>query len=410
MRRRFSEAKNSATDIGESLYDAASAGRLAVVRQLLSQRISPEATNDDETPLYVACANGHLEVATCLLDAKANVNRTTRTNATPLYVATQFTHVHVATLLLKRRADPNLGMYGEITPLMLAARTGVFEMVHLLLTHGANTSLKSEGKTAVEWAAHEQHDDIVTLFRKGVDSSESQARIKAKKMTQTKNKDEPSSIWDSPKLTSRNVIVVEDDTEEGFDTVEVIDDDDDYRGVGVFAVMSPVRSPSRSRSPSPPLCRSTSSRSTSPQRCSPLRSRSPITHSRSPRVSRSPPRSPRSLPPSSERGFKKSLINYIPAAQYRAFAAAANGQDETDKLTHTNVGHRMLQKMGWQEGMGLGRQEDGMLAPVAATSKALSKGGVGLHTSTVRAEDDNFTKYKKMMMLAYKHRQARGPG
>lgn len=98
-------------------------------------------------------------------------------------------------------------------------------------------------------------------------------------------------------------------------------------------------------------------------------------------------------------------MSYIPPTQYRAFAAAANGQDETDKLSHNNLGHKMLQKMGWQEGRGLGRSEDGMLAPIAAKAKVVPKSGIGSHVgSVVTAEDDNFTKYKKMMMLAYKHR------
>src|SRR5437870_3890735 len=130
MRRtRFSETKGAEMWVGKSLYDVASEGETAVVRQLLSQGTPTEVAGESETPLYIASANGHLEVVKCLLDAKANVNRSTRSNATPLYVATQFGRQEVVELLLQRQSDPNLGMYGEITPLMLAARTGAFKMV-----------------------------------------------------------------------------------------------------------------------------------------------------------------------------------------------------------------------------------------------------------------------------------------
>eukprot|EP00884_Botryococcus_braunii_P020422 jgi/Botrbrau1/7063/Bobra.0165s0086.1 len=53
-------------------------------------------------------------------------------------------------------------------------------------------------------------------------------------------------------------------------------------------------------------------------------------------------------------------------------------------ISSDNVGFRMLQRMGWSEGKGLGRKEDGILEPV--------RGGVdpGVRLGLGKAEQDNF--------------------
>lgn len=69
-----------------------------------------------------------------------------------------------------------------------------------------------------------------------------------------------------------------------------------------------------------------------------------------------------------------------------------------------NIGHKLLAKMGWKEGKGMGAKEDGRTAPVAAAATADSLGlGAKAH-GTVEAEDDMYEQYRKRMMLGYKHR------
>jgi splicing factor 4 len=71
-----------------------------------------------------------------------------------------------------------------------------------------------------------------------------------------------------------------------------------------------------------------------------------------------------------------------------------------------NVGHKLLQKMGWKEGKGIGAKGDGRTAPVAAGAGAAAAGnnlGLGAEAhGTVKEEDDPFEQYRKRMMLGYK--------
>lgn len=65
--------------------------------------------------------------------------------------------------------------------------------------------------------------------------------------------------------------------------------------------------------------------------------------------------------------FKCFFLTNIFAFQYEA---VKNGDeyDESDykdnKLTDTNAGFKMLQKMGWTEGKGLGVNEEGRINPI----------------------------------------------
>jgi splicing factor 4 len=72
-----------------------------------------------------------------------------------------------------------------------------------------------------------------------------------------------------------------------------------------------------------------------------------------------------------------------------------------------NIGHKLLQKMGWKEGKGVGAREDGNAAPVAAAAAAagLKQDTLGLGAQAhgaVQESDDPFEQYRKRMMLGYK--------
>jgi splicing factor 4 len=69
-----------------------------------------------------------------------------------------------------------------------------------------------------------------------------------------------------------------------------------------------------------------------------------------------------------------------------------------------NIGHKLLQKMGWKEGKGIGAKEDGRTVPVAASAAGDTLGlGADAH-GAVKESDDPFEQYRKRMQLGYKHR------
>jgi splicing factor 4 len=77
-----------------------------------------------------------------------------------------------------------------------------------------------------------------------------------------------------------------------------------------------------------------------------------------------------------------------------------------------NIGHKLLQKMGWKEGKGIGAKEDGRTAPVAAGGSGGAGAAAGMRQDTlglgaqahgaVEANDDPFEQYRKRMQLGYK--------
>nr|XP_020471861.1 SURP and G-patch domain-containing protein 1 [Monopterus albus] len=75
------------------------------------------------------------------------------------------------------------------------------------------------------------------------------------------------------------------------------------------------------------------------------------------------------------------------------------------KLTVENLGFRMLMKMGWKEGEGLGSEGQGIKAPVNKGTTALNGGGLGVdRPAELTKSDDEYDAFRKRMMLAYRFR------
>ncbi|XP_014666326.1 PREDICTED: SURP and G-patch domain-containing protein 1-like isoform X2 [Priapulus caudatus] len=93
------------------------------------------------------------------------------------------------------------------------------------------------------------------------------------------------------------------------------------------------------------------------------------------------------------------------------FTAIQEGRDpdlsdyKEHKLTDTNVGYQMLQKMGWEVGKGLGSEGKGIVDPINKGQQPVENMGLGHNRPDNLAQgDDEFEAYRKRMMLSYRFR------
>lgn len=75
------------------------------------------------------------------------------------------------------------------------------------------------------------------------------------------------------------------------------------------------------------------------------------------------------------------------------------------KLKSDNIGYQLLQKMGWNEGQGLGQDGSGITHPVNKATTRNENQGLGVdRPDGLEAGDDEYDAYRKRMMLAYRFR------
>ncbi|KAJ0095981.1 hypothetical protein Patl1_17240 [Pistacia atlantica] len=116
--------------------------------------------------------------------------------------------------------------------------------------------------------------------------------------------------------------------------------------------------------------------------------------------------------PPSKRGHH--MGDYIPLQELEKFMATCNdvaaqkaAKEAADraKIQADNIGHKLLSKMGWKEGEGLGSSRSGIADPIMAGDVKTNHLGVGAHNpGEVTPEDDIYEQYKKRMMLGYRYR------
>ncbi|KAL6658829.1 hypothetical protein ACP70R_002869 [Stipagrostis hirtigluma subsp. patula] len=121
-------------------------------------------------------------------------------------------------------------------------------------------------------------------------------------------------------------------------------------------------------------------------------------------------------PPSLQGPPKKGhhMGDFIPQEELEKFMARCNDAAaqkatkeaaEKAKIQADNIGHKLLSKMGWREGEGLGSERRGRADPIMAGGVKQDHLGVGaVQPGEVSAEDDIYEQYKKRMMLGYRYR------
>ncbi|KAI5933870.1 putative ankyrin repeat domain-containing protein 19 [Manis javanica] len=187
------------------IHMAASKGKVARVQQILF--MGKNGLNDTDkknrTALHLACANGHAEVVTVLVQRKCELNLCDNLERTPLIKAVQCQQEDCARIL-DHGADPNVSdIYGNsalhyaacgecvttvaqllshnadieanneegFTPLLLAIRQRKYEMTKYLLTKGANVHAVDKKKRTTLMLAIDNGSTVIArlLLQQDID-------------------------------------------------------------------------------------------------------------------------------------------------------------------------------------------------------------------------------------------------
>ncbi|KAI4459426.1 arginine/serine rich splicing factor sf4/14 [Holotrichia oblita] len=112
---------------------------------------------------------------------------------------------------------------------------------------------------------------------------------------------------------------------------------------------------------------------------------------------------------------KHHIGDFLPPEELQKFLEKSNAVKEgrqpslSDykefKLKEDNIGFKMLQKLGWSEGQGLGSNGSGIVEPVNKSALRDQNQGLGLEQpDQIGNADDEYESYRKRMMLAYRFR------
>ncbi|XP_023596346.1 ankyrin repeat domain-containing protein 26 isoform X9 [Trichechus manatus latirostris] len=204
-------------DLGK-IHKAASVGNVAKVQQILL--LGKNGLNDrdktNRTALHLACANGHPEVVTLLVERKCQLNVCDSENRTALIKAVQCQEEECATILLEHGADPNLMDVNGNTALHYAACGQNISIAAKLLSHNANIEARNKNDlTPLLLAVSENKQQMVEFLVKkeanihAVDKAKSNRQLiseykeekRPKNSSQNNNPD--IEIQESPRQISR---------------------------------------------------------------------------------------------------------------------------------------------------------------------------------------------------------------
>jgi len=156
-----------------ALYGACERGDVKKVRQILESERRESIDLPEHlgwTPLLIAVAQQHADIAELLLQRGSNPNVANFHGRTPLCFAARYGNQNLVDLLLRfgANADYRDGFFFE-PPLEAAALAGNIEIVNQLLEVGADPAAKSHtGSTALHAAQNAGHGEIAAILRQAI--------------------------------------------------------------------------------------------------------------------------------------------------------------------------------------------------------------------------------------------------
>jgi len=159
-----------ARGVALELHEAAAAGQLARVKQIVDQDAAlANNVSPDGFPVFaLAAVFGHRDVAEYLFANGADVNAvaTNGTGYNALTGAVASGHTSIVAWLLANGANPNYRYGDGYSPLLTAAANGHLGIVSLLLASGADLHAKTnDGKTALSFAGERGHAEVTDFLR-----------------------------------------------------------------------------------------------------------------------------------------------------------------------------------------------------------------------------------------------------
>ncbi|KAF3905871.1 Ankyrin-1 [Arthrobotrys entomopaga] len=159
-----------------ALHEAANAGRLPIIKMLLSASVDvgqPDAYG--RLPLHYAAMHGHVDILEALLAANSRtIDRMDLDNFTPLIHALHHHQLSSVEALIKHKARINPASDKDYIPLNLACQHGLVEIAEVLLKSGAQILPDAEGLWPQHHVARRRHASslLVTLQSFGANLNE----------------------------------------------------------------------------------------------------------------------------------------------------------------------------------------------------------------------------------------------
>ncbi|XP_045314373.1 ankyrin repeat domain-containing protein 26-like isoform X9 [Leopardus geoffroyi] len=153
-------------DLGK-IHKAACVGNVAKVQQILfgGENGVDDRDKMNRTALHLACANGHPEVVTLLVERKCHLNLCDHENRTALMKAVQCQEEECVNILLENGADPNIRDVSGNTALHYAAFGDNISIIEKLLLYNANTEARNKDNfTPLLVAVNENKQQIVEVL------------------------------------------------------------------------------------------------------------------------------------------------------------------------------------------------------------------------------------------------------